>query len=46
VTKAVQSVDPSAQVRVDLAKQTVTVESGVSRDKLTTALTSAGYPPH
>lgn len=46
VTKAVQSVDPSAQVRVDLAKQTVTVESGVSRDELTTALTTAGYPPH
>lgn len=46
VLKAVQSVDPSAQVRVDLAKQTVTVESGVSRDELTSALAVAGYPPH
>ena len=46
VTKAVQSVDPSAQVRVDLAKQTVSVESSVARDVLTGALAAAGYPPH
>lgn len=46
VTKAVQAVDPSAQVRVDLARQIVSVESTVEREVLTSALTSAGYPPH
>lgn len=46
VTKALQSVDPSARVQVDLAKQTVSVESTVERDVLTNALAAAGYPPH
>ena len=46
VTKAVQAVDASAQVRVDLARQTVSVESTVEREVLTSALTAAGYPPH
>jgi copper chaperone len=45
VTKAVQAVDPSAQVKVDLARQTVSVESTVGRELLTSALTAAGYPP-
>ena len=46
VTKALQSVDPSARVQVDLAKQTVSVESTVERGVLTNALAAAGYPPH
>jgi copper chaperone CopZ len=36
----------SARVQVDLAKQTVSVESTVDRDVLTNALAAAGYPPH
>ncbi len=46
VTKAVHAVDPTAQVQVDLARQTVCVESPVEREVLTSALTAAGYPPH
>lgn len=46
VTKAVQTVDPTAHVQVDFAKQIVSVESSVSRDELTSALAAAGYPPH
>ncbi len=45
VTKAVQSVDPLARVQVDLAKQTVSVESTLEREVLTSALAAAGYPP-
>ncbi len=46
VTRAVQAADPLAQVQIDLARQTVSVESTVEREVLTNALTAAGYPPH
>lgn len=45
VTKAVQAVDPMAQVVVDLAHQTVSVDSPVDRGILAAALAAAGYPP-
>ena len=45
VTKAVQSVDPAARVLVDLAHQSVSVDSTVDRDILIGALRAAGYPP-
>ncbi len=45
VTEAVQAVDSLARVEVDLARQTVSVDSTVDRDILTGALKSAGYPP-
>ena len=45
LTKAVQAVDPTAQVHVDLARQIVSVDSTVEREVLTSALVAAGYPP-
>ena len=45
VTKAVQAVDPVARVLVDLAHQTVSVDSAVDRGILIGALRAAGYPP-
>ena len=44
VQKAVKSVDPAAQVSVDLPTGTVTVESAASEDTITDAIRSAGYP--
>jgi copper chaperone len=44
VQKAVKSVDPAAEVRVDLPTGTVTVESAASEDAITDAIRSAGYP--
>lgn len=45
VMRAVQSVDPRAEVRVDLASKTVAVESATDRPQLAAALADAGYPP-
>ena len=45
VIKAVQAVDPTAQVQVDLARQIVSVDSTIDREVLTSALAAAGYPP-
>lgn len=44
VTKAVKSVDPQAQVDVDLATKQVSVESASERKVLAAALAEAGYP--
>lgn len=44
VQKAVKSVDPAAQVSVDLPTGTVAVESAASQDTITDAIRSAGYP--
>lgn len=43
VTKALKSVDASADVVVDLNNKTVSVKSDASQDKITAALVSAGY---
>lgn len=44
VTRAVQAVDESAKVKVDLPRKTVHVESEVEADSLAHAITAAGYP--
>lgn len=43
VTRAVQQVDASANVQVDLDKQTVAVTSGASADAVRAAIEQAGY---
>ena len=45
VTQAVKSVDPQAQVDVDLGTHTVRVQSSQPADALVRALTDAGYRP-
>lgn len=45
VTEAVQSLDPAAQVSVDLTNKKVSVQSAQDRPALVAALTEAGYPP-
>lgn len=45
VTKAIQSVDPAAEVTAETATRTVTVKSVASRDRLITVLIETGYTP-
>ena len=45
VTKAIQSVDPAAEVRADPASHKVDVSTGAPRDRLVAVLTEAGYAP-
>jgi len=45
VTQAVKSVDPQAQVEVDLAAHKVRVETAREESAVVRALTEAGYPP-
>ncbi len=44
VTKAVQSVDPSATVEADVPSREVRVDASASSTALMAALTEAGYP--
>ena len=44
VTRAVQSQDPQAKVQVDLATQTVTLETSLSPEKASELITDAGFP--
>ena len=44
VTQAVRTVDPQADVQVDLAAKRVRVESASSADELIRVLGEAGYP--
>ena len=44
VTKAVQGVDPAAQVQIDLASKRVTVESPAELGAISAAFVEAGYP--
>ena len=43
VTKAVQALDPAAQVLVDLAGKKVEVESAQSREAIAQAIADEGY---
>ncbi|WP_250513382.1 heavy-metal-associated domain-containing protein [Caballeronia sp. INDeC2] len=43
VTRSIHEIDPQAQVRVDLQRGTVVVESGQSNDALKEAIDEAGY---
>lgn len=45
VTRAIQSVDPEAEVRADPGSHTVEVTSTAPRDRLVAALTEVGYAP-
>ncbi|MEF3045660.1 heavy-metal-associated domain-containing protein [Pseudotabrizicola sp. L79] len=45
VTKAIQAVDPTAEVSADPASHKVEVKSAASRDRLVAALTEVGYAP-
>ena len=43
IEKAVKSVDPQAQVKVDLAQKTVTVDTNAPEEKIADVVRSAGY---
>lgn len=45
VTKAIQSVDPAAQVQTDPPARKVEVKTTAARDALAAALTEAGFAP-
>ena len=45
VTKAIQSVDPDAEVNADPGARKVDVKSSAPRDQLVNALTEFGYAP-
>lgn len=44
VTQAVKSLDPAAQVNVDLPARKVVVQSSQERQAVAAALAEAGYP--
>ena len=44
VTRAIQAQDPGAKVQVDLATQTVTLETTLSAEKAAELITDAGFP--
>ena len=44
ITQAIKSLDPAAQVHVDLAAQKVVVQSSQDRTAVAAALAEAGYP--
>ncbi len=43
IEKAVKSVDPQAQVKVDLADRTVIVETTTQEERIADVVRSAGY---
>lgn len=45
VTKAIQSVDPAAEVSADPGTHKVEVKSSAARERLAAALTEVGYAP-
>ncbi len=45
VTKAIQSIDPAAEVKADVGTHKVDVKTGVPRERLVAALTEVGYVP-
>ncbi|OYO32387.1 heavy-metal-associated domain-containing protein [Janthinobacterium sp. PC23-8] len=44
VTKAVQSVDPQAQVQIELEQKSVKVGTDKSLEAISAAIVEAGYP--
>ena len=44
VTKAVQSVDPQAQVQIELAEKSVRVGTDKALEAISAAIVEAGYP--
>lgn len=45
VTKAIQSVDPAAEVNADPPSRQVQVKSSAAQEKIESALREAGFPP-
>jgi len=45
VTKAIQSVDPAAEVQADPPARKVDVKTSAAREALVAALTEAGFAP-
>ncbi|HKX94693.1 MAG TPA: heavy-metal-associated domain-containing protein [Methylibium sp.] len=45
ITKAIQALDPGAQVRCELPTHRVQVETARPREDVARALADAGYPP-
>lgn len=45
VTKAIQLVDPQAEVTADPSNRSVEVNSSATQDELVGALSRAGFPP-
>ena len=45
ITQTVKSLDPAAQVNVDLASKKVAVQSSQNQPTVAAALAEAGYPP-
>ena len=45
VTRAIQSLDPTAQVQVDLASRRVEVTSTAAGEQISAALQAAGFTP-
>ncbi len=44
VTKAIQSADPQAQVKVDLDSQTIELETQLNSNEAQQLITDAGFP--
>jgi copper chaperone len=44
VTETLKSLDPTAEIKVEVMKKEVTVTSKASADAVLTALANAGYP--
>lgn len=44
ITKAIQSIDPQAEVQTDPKSKQVTVESNASESSVREAIAAAGYP--
>jgi copper chaperone len=44
VTKAIQSADPLAQVKVDLASQTIELETQLNSNEAQQLISDAGFP--
>ena len=45
ITKAVQAIDPQAQVAADTQSKRVTIETQASESSVKNAIVSAGYTP-
>ena len=43
ITRAVQALDPAAQVAVDLAARSVEVQTGLPAEQVAAAIVAAGY---
>ncbi|MBW0432404.1 copper chaperone [Leptospira yasudae] len=44
ISKAIKTIDPNVQVSVDVASQTVRVDSGRSEKELANLIEECGYP--